>query len=375
MKINLLRDDQVTKIPHQNKEKDVLRFDDTFSGGNDDFYFQQPVPPTEEFKKPRRKFRFWLFLLVFIICGLGAMFIINPQFTSDIFKNFGKNVASVWNKSVDRIETFWLHRKDNKVVYIEKPVEQLAQKVQEGESIVKKTVNEVKDQVVQEQAVIKIEKPIEKEVLKEETVEKILDSPPVYETIRDDLALSKRNIFAAEYVWSKLPGGMIMDKMTIADDKLSISLKSRFPMLIQSYSGVISQHKMFASIVESDPVKVDELTQIELSNDLPQPKAEDRPERIWDLDVEWFDDYLKIAGDNSDVMVSQKLGNTSKLEDGILVHDINIKVSGDRSSIMVFLQELQDIPASIAVRSINSIYDEADQSNMLEMGLVFYERE
>ncbi len=143
MKINLLRDDQVTKIPHQKKEKDVLRFDDTFSGGNDDFYFQQPVPPTEEYKKPRRKFRFWLFLIIFIICGLGTMFIVNPQFTADIFRNFGKNVATVWNKSVDKIETFWLHRKDNKVVYVEKPIEQPVQKVQKSEQVVKKTVDDV----------------------------------------------------------------------------------------------------------------------------------------------------------------------------------------------------------------------------------------
>ena len=371
MKINLLREDQMTKVPHQNKEKDkeVLRFDDTFSGGNDDFYFQQPPPPAEEFKKPR-KFRFWLFLLILIIVAIGGAFIAHPRRTTDLFTDFGKGVAKVWNKTVDKIETFWLHRNDEKVVYIEEVKQPEAKP--ESKPVIK-IVEEVKADIPPR--IIKVEKPIEKEVVKESTEEKILESPPIYDKIRDELAISRRNMIAAEFVWSKVPGGMIMDKFTIIEDEMTMVVRSRYSMLIQSYSNVIEQHDMFTSIELGKEEEVGELTRAQLNSDLPSLRKEDRPERIWDLDLEWFDDYLVIAANNSDVVVSQDVIASEKLESNILEHVLKVSANGNRTSMMEFLQEVQAIPAAFVVKNISSTFDEMDQSNLLELTMVFYERE
>jgi len=367
MKINLLREDQMTKVPHQNKEKEVLRFDDTFSGGNDDFYFQQPAPSTEEFKKPR-KFHFWLFLLIFIICGAATIFIIEPGKTLDFFGGFGRNVTKVWNRTIDKIQTSWIHRNDREVVYLETPV------LQEPKTApVKEEVKEIIQEAPQQ--IIKVKKSIEKEIIKESTEEKILKSPAIYGTIRDELALSRRNLMAAEFVWSKIPGGMTLDKLTISEDKLSISVKSRFPMLIQSYSNVIEQHNMFTSVLSGNEEKVGEETRVQLTSDLPALREEDRPERIWDLDVEWFDDYLVIAANSADVIVSQVINGLKIMDVGIIRHDIDVTVYGNRTAMMLFLQELQAIPAAFAVRDITSTYHVEDQSNQLDLTLVFYERE
>ena len=362
MKINLLREDQMTKVPHQDKEKEVLRFDDTFSGGNDDFYFQQPTPPAQEYKKPK-KFKFWLFLLVFIVVGMGVIFILKPDKTIDFFVGFGNGVARVWHRTTDKIQTSWLHRKDRNVVEVTPPV-----KVKE------ETVKEEVNQPV-EQQVIKVKKPIEKEIVKESTEEKVLESPAIFDKIKDELALSRRNLIAAEFVWSKVPGGMIMDRLTISENKISISVRSRYPMLIHSYAKVIEQHDMFQSVLPGDEEKVGELTRIQLTSNLPPLREKDRPERIWDLDVEWFDDYLVIAANATDVMVSQNIGDSKTLEEGILQYDIKVIANGSRTAMLGFLQEMQAIPAAFVVRDISSTYDEMDQSNMMEMTLIYYERE
>ncbi len=367
MKINLLREDQMTKVPHQNKDKEVLRFDDTFSGGNDDFYFQQPTAPTEEYKKPR-KFHFWLFLLIFIIVGVATVFVIKPDRTLDFFSDFGGNVAKVWNRTIDRIQTSWIHRNDQKVVYVENPV-----LPEQTKKLVNDEATDVKEDAPQQ--IIEVKKPIEKEIIKESTEEKILKSPQIYDKIRDEIALSRRNLMAAEFVWSKIPGGMTLDELTISEDKLSISVKSRFPMLIRSYSNIIEQHDMFTSLLSGDEEKVGEETRVQLVSDLPALRKEDRPERIWDLDVEWFDDYLTIAANSADVMVSETIQGSKPMEAGIIQHDIKVKVNGSRSAMMVFLQELQAIPAAFSVRDITSTYVIGDQSNQLELLLVYYERE
>ena len=367
MKINLLREDQMTKVPHQNKEKEVLRFDDTFSDGNDDFYFQQPAPPTEEYKKPR-KFNFWLFLLVFIICGIATIFIVEPDRTLDFFGNFGRNVAKVWNRTTDNIQTSWMHRSNREVVYLETPV------LHEPKTApVKEEVKEIIEEAPRQ--IIRVKKSVEKEIIKESTEEKILKSPAIYDIIRNELALSRRNLMAAEFVWSKIPGGMTLDKLTISEDKLSISVKSRFPMLIQSYSNVIEQHDMFTSVLLGNEEKVGEETRVQLTSDLPALKEEDRPERIWDLDVEWFDDYLVIAANSADVIVSQTINGSKTIDVEIVRHDIDVTVKGSRTAMMLFLQELQAIPAAFAVRDITSTYHVGDQSNQLDLTLVFYERE
>lgn len=368
MKINLLREDQMTKVPHQGKEKEVLRFDDTFSGGNDDFYFQQPSPPaTEEYKKPK-KFRFWLFLLIVIIIGLATVFILEPQRTIDVFKNFGHGVVRVWNRTTDKIQSAWLHRNDNKVEYVAAPP------VIPPVDVIEPEQDEpVKENV--EQKIIKIKKPIEKEVVKESTEEKVLDSPAIFDSIRDELAISRRNMIAAEFAWSKVPGGMTMDKFTLSGDHMDMSVRSRFPLLINSYSNVIEQHDMFTSVMSGDPEKVGELTRVQLQGDLPALRKEDRPQRIWDLDVEWFDDYLVMAANNSDVIVSQDLVSSEKIENDILKHELTVTASGNRVSIMGFLQELQAVPAAFVVQTITSTYDDVDEANLLELTMLYYERE
>ena len=363
MKINLLREDQMTKVPHQKKEKEVLSFDDTFSGGNDDFYFQQPTPPAQEYKK-KRKFHFWLFLLVVIIIGAATVFILEPGRTIDTVKNFGSGVARVWNRTIDKIQSSWLHRNDNKVEY-----------VVETPPAPSKTQDTQEEIISVPQQVIKVEKPIEKEVVKETTEEKVLESPAIFDKIRDELALSRRNMIAAEFVWSKVPGGMIMDKFSIEGDDMKMSVRSRFPLLIQSYSKVVEQHDMFPSIALGEEEKVGEMTRNQLTSTLPSIRKEDRPERIWDLDVEWFDDYLVIAANNSDVVVSQRIQGKETPEQGIVKHSIVVQANGNRISMMEFLQELQAIPAAFVVEKIVSSYDEADQSNILELEMIYYERE
>ena len=212
-------------------------------------------------------------------------------------------------------------------------------------------------------------------MLKESTEEKILESPEIFDEIRDELALSRRNMIAAEFVWSKVPGGMIMDKFTIDEDEMTMSVRSRFPLLIQSYAKVIEQHDMFSAILNGEAETVGEMTRSQLSSTLPPLRKEDRPERIWDLDIEWFDDYLVIAANNSDVVVAQTINGSKKLEDGISEHMLIVKANGNRISMMEFLQELQAIPAAFVVKSITSTFDEDDQSNMLELKMLYYERE
>ena len=380
MKINLLREDQMTKVPHQDEEKEVLRFDDTFSGGgNDDFYFQPPSPPTEEYKKPPRKFRIWLFILLLLLFLLGGAYISNPSGTSDFFKNIGNNIVLIWNKGIHKVKTWRHSRVEKDVAYI--PVQPEPREVREtpkepAKPEVKKEVAAPKPPAkTAEPPTVIVEKRIEKEIIKETTEEKILESPPIYERIRDELALSIRNMNAAEAVWSKVPGGMIMDRLNISEDRLSVSVMSRHAMLIQSYANVIEQYDMFTSFVQGEPEKIDEFTRIQLTSNLPVLDKKDRPARIWDLDVEYFDDYLNIAAKQAEVMISTEKIDSRRLDNGILQHDMKLQISGTRTALSLIFPELQNIPAAFFVREIASSYSSVNQSNTLEMTLVYYERE
>ncbi|MBW6458238.1 MAG: hypothetical protein K0B52_03655 [FCB group bacterium] len=381
MKINLLREDQMTKVPHQDKEKEVLRFDDTFTGGggNDDFYFQPPSPPTDEYKKPPRKFRVWLFILLLLLFLLGGAFISNPTGTRDFFKDLGNNIVLIWNKGIQKVKTWRLPRVEKDMSYVpERPepkeVREIPKEIPKPE--VKKEVAAPKSPAkAPEPPTIVVEKRIEKEIVKETTEEKILESPPIYERIRDELALSIRNMQAAEAVWSKVPGGMIMDRLNISEDRLSVSVMSRNPMLIQLYANVIEQQDMFTSFVLGEPEKIDEFTRIQLTSNLSPFNKQNRPARIWDLDVEWFDDYLEIAAKQADVQIIMEKTGSRKLDSGILQHDLKLKISGTRTAVSLVFPELRNIPAAFFVREIASSYSSRDESNILEMTLVYYERE
>ncbi|MFA5706246.1 MAG: hypothetical protein WDA41_07825 [Candidatus Neomarinimicrobiota bacterium] len=382
MKINLLREDQMDKIPHQDqeKDKDVMYFDDTFSEGNEDFYFQQPEPSSEEFKRPKRS-RIWLFIILLLLFLLLGAFISNPGGTRDFFVNFGSNVAIIWDKAGTKVAS-WLHR--DRQTDIMGPVEISGKKTAAADQSAAapasipaagtKAVTPAKT-VPPVRQTITVEKKVIKEVVKESVEEKMLESPVIYENIRNEIALGKRNSKAAEYIWTNLARGMTVDRLDIAEDRMNIAVLSRNSMLLQTYAGLISQKAMFASLISGEPEVVGELNRIQMTAELPAWDKEDRPERIWDLDVEWFDDYLDLAAHAADVKTEMDLLDSRTLEDIVLQHEISLSVSGASSaSLSVFLQELNAIPAAFVIRNISSVYDGREENNFMDLSLVYYER-
>ncbi|MFO7841201.1 MAG: hypothetical protein R6V48_03455 [Fidelibacterota bacterium] len=361
MKVNLLNDDQMSKVPHQDKDNDnnVMSFGDTLSGGNDDFYFQQPPPHSEEYKHPR-KFRFWIFFILLLLFLLIGAFISNPQGTKNFFAAIGNRTAEVWRNIFSTSQTSSQLPDSREKSFMEKDDEEKE--------------DEDSEEPVQEQRTITVEKPVVKEIVKETTEENVLKSPQLYENIRDELAVTKRNIDAAEFVWAKIPGGMILDRLSLSENEMSLSVGSRYPMLIESYSEIIEDHSLFNSVLSKEPDMADGMTTVRLISKLEAFKKEDRPERIWDLDVEWFDDYLDQVAERADVNITQEITGTRTLDEAVLKHDIHLTVSGSRSSMMLFFRELKDIPAAYSIRKITSNYYPGDEFNLLELDLAYYER-
>ncbi|MDZ7797505.1 MAG: hypothetical protein U5N56_10925 [Candidatus Marinimicrobia bacterium] len=359
MKVNLLNDDQMSKVPHQDKDNNVMSFGDALSGGNDDFYFQQPPPHSEEYKRPR-KFRFWLFFILLLLFLLIGAFISNPQGTKNFFAAIGNRTAEVWKNIFSTSQTSLQVPDSREMSFMQKDDEE------------KK--DEDREEPVQEQRIITVEKPVVKEIVKVTTEEKVLKSPQLYENIRDELAVTKRNIDAAEFVWAKIPGGMILDRLNLSENEMSLSVRSRYPMLIESYSEIVENHNIFNSVLSEEPGTAEEMTTIRLIGELEAFKKEDRPERIWDLDVEWFDDYLDQVAERADANITQEITGTRTLNDAVLQHDIHLTVSGSRSSMMLFFQEIKDVPAAYTIRTITSNYYPGDELNILELDLAYYER-
>lgn len=364
MKVNLLRDDQMTGVPHQDKEEDKMHFDDTFSGGgNDDFYFQQPPPASEEYKRPRKS-RFWLFaLLLLLFLFIGAL-ISNPQGTKRFFAGIGDRAADLWRN------VFNTGRTSEQIIGSETPVHVEKEDKEAKEEAVKEDTREA----APERKIIEVEKIIEKEVVKESTEEVVLESPPVYEEIRDALAATAMNIKAAGFVWSQVPGGMTVDKLHFSGNEMTLSVSSRYPMLLDSYGEILGQYTQFDTLRAGDPEKAGELTAVLLNGRLKKIKSEDRPDRLWNLDVEWFDDYLDQAAERTGVHITQEITADTTLEEGILRYDIHLTVNGNRSSMALFFEELHGIPASFAVGEIASNYYPEDETNLLEIALNYYER-
>lgn len=368
MKINLLREDPAEKIPHQDSEKEALNFDDTFQQNNDDFYFQQPPASTEEYRRPHRS-RVWLYIILLLIFLLAGAFISNPSGTRAFFVNFGSNVAMLWDKGVNKIGS-WFHR--GNIEDISGPVEMRTEKAVPEAAPAKAAENPVP----LETPVIRIEKPVIREVVKESVEEKILESPAIYDKIRNDIAMSYRNLDIAEYIWSKMPGGMTPGHLDIAENKVNIAVESRNPMLIQSYAGIIRQQDMFRELVASEPEIRDDIISMQLDAELAEADPVLRPERIWDLDVSWFDDYLKLAAEKTGVEVLMDLLDTRTAETGILEHDINISISGStRMEMMSFFQELRQVPAAYVIQSISAVYDEKEGRFLTDITMGYYERE
>ncbi|MDZ7821286.1 MAG: hypothetical protein U5N26_05430 [Candidatus Marinimicrobia bacterium] len=119
-----------------------------------------------------------------------------------------------------------------------------------------------------ERKIIEVEKIIEKEVVKESTEEVVLESPPVYEEIRDALAATARNIKTAGFVWSQVPGGMTVDKLHFSGNEMTLSVSSRYPMLLDSYGEILGQYTLFDTLRAGDPEKAGELTAVLLNGRL-----------------------------------------------------------------------------------------------------------
>lgn len=369
MKINLLREDQAEKLPHEGKDKNILNFDDTFSQNNDDFYIDGPAPASEEEYKSPRKSRIWLYIFLLLIFLLGGAFISNPSGTGAFFARIGSGIGDICKKSGNKVASWF--SSDNKDD-INAP---MLMKNKEENSPEAENKTPQKTAVV-ETPVIRVEKPVIREVIKESREEKILESPAIYTEIKDNIATGHRNLSVAEYIWSKMPGGMSPDHMDIAENKVNIAIQSRNPMLLQSYAGIIRQHTFFRSMLASEPeVKEDDIIRMQLDAELASAEPDMRPERIWDLDVSWFDDYLQLAAEKTGVEFVMDLLDTRSPEEGILEHDIYVSVSGaTRMEMMSFFQELRDIPAGYVIRSISAVYDPGEERFLTDIDMGYYER-
>lgn len=368
MKINLLREDQTEKLPHEEKDKNKLNFDDTFSQNDDDFYIETPAPTSEEEYKRPRKSRIWLYIILLLVFLLGGAFISNPSGTSAFFTKIGSGVGNIFKKSGNKVASWF--RSDNNDD-INTPI---LMRNEEEDSPEVKNENPQKAAVV-ETPVIRVEKSVIREVIKESTEEKILESPAIYTEIKDKIATGYRNLSVAEYIWSKMPGGMIPDHLDIAENKVNIAIQSRNPMLLQSYAGIIRQHTFFRSMLASEPEVKEDIIRMQLDAELASAEPDMRPERIWDLDVSWFDDYLQLAAEKTGVEFVMDLLDTRSPQEGILEHDIYISVSGTtRMEMMSFFQELRDIPAGYVVRSISAVYDSGKERFLTDIDMGYYER-
>jgi hypothetical protein len=380
MKINLLRDDQISKGTSAKQSKDVLSFDDTVSGGNDDFYFEQPIPRQGRYKRERR-FSFGWFVFLVICFGLIIIVATNPRETRDFLSRmahkFAKTPSKINDNRAVQEQVFFSQRppkapvKDPEPDYVPQPESKPVAEVNAPKPATN-TVVKTEPKPVQE--VIRVEKPVYKEVVKEIYEENVVKSPVIFETIRDDVAISKRNLYAAEYAWSKIPGGVTVDEMVIEGNVIRLVLSSRNSELINSYPNVMSQHEMFLMIVPNDPEIVDGITRVYMYSELPDFDPSDRPERIWDLKVKWLDDYFNIAAGDADVKMTSVVKGSELMPNDILLHKLKVNVTGERAPIMVFLHDIQDIPASIVFKGMKSTYDTENKTYVMDLDIYSYER-
>jgi short-subunit dehydrogenase involved in D-alanine esterification of teichoic acids len=146
-------------------------------------------------------------------------------------------------------------------------------------------------------------------------------------------------------------------------------------MLVQSYAGIIRQNKLLHSLVATEPEMSGEMMHIQLDAELKPADPKTRPERIWDLEVSWFDDYLDIAAENAGVQVIMDLLDTRNPEESVLEHDINISINADtRMAMMSFFQEFKNIPAAYVIRSMSSVYDNDSEQVVTDITLGYYEK-
>lgn len=367
MKINLLRDEQLAKPSKEKKNDNPLFFDEPTSADNDDFYFEQPPIPTDRYKGKRKFSIGWL---IFVLILLSFVLFLVSNFNTS--KNFVYKIA---NKIVgdSKGSSEIVQSRDSNADFKEYVSDRNLSSIQESQP--KRSAPVVKiEQAKPVQKIIHVEKVTYKEVIKTSKEEKILKNPPIYDKIRDDIALAKRNLFASEYVWSKVPGGVTMETMTFDKDVIRIVLSSRSTELINSYPNVVSQNDMFMMVVPHDPVIKGEINEVYMYSELPAFDPSDRPEQLWDLKVKSLDDYFKLTASDADLEINTVVGSSELLEDEILVHNLNVEVKGARPAIMVFLHNIQNIPASIAVKGITSKYDENAQSYVMGLDLFSYER-
>jgi hypothetical protein len=62
------------------------------------------------------------------------------------------------------------------------------------------------------------------------------------------------------------------------------------------------------------------------------------------------------------------------ISNDILLHKLKVNVTGERAPIMVFLHDIQDIPASIVFKGMKSTYDTENKTYVMDLDIYSYER-
>ncbi|MFA6618683.1 MAG: hypothetical protein WCT23_06425 [Candidatus Neomarinimicrobiota bacterium] len=362
MKINLLRDEHLAKPSADKKDKEARNIGEPVIADNDDFYFEQPPVPTGRYKGQRKFSIGWLIFLL-ILLSVILLLVTNFNSTKNLFSRLANKIKKDPQASSEIVQS-----RDYSAAQKEYVADIPKTQPKTPAPVVKI------EQARPVQEIIHVEKIIHKEVIKTSKEEKILGNPPIYEKIRDDIALSKRNFFASEYAWSKVPGGVTMESIILDNDVLRIVLSSRSSALINSYPNVMSQNDMFTMFVPNEPEIIDEITKVYMYSELPDLDPSDRPEQLWDLKVKSLDDYLKLAATDADLDMTTDVKAPELLENEILVHNVDLKLKGERTAMMVFLNNIQAIPASISVKALKANYDRDLQSYVMDLDLVSYER-
>lgn len=366
MKINLLREDQISeKVPHQ-KDEDMLRFGDNFSeSGNDDFYFRQAEPNAEvEYKKPKKR-RAWLYTILLLLIILVGAYIVNPQKTEAVFNKAGQNIKYAWNRAGDRVQTWWIDRGNSS----EK--NDFSAEYSQG----LKKVDQAEKQVLKEEAPVEAVETIRVQEVKEIVEYKTLPSEAVYSAIRDEIALSRRNQEAVSLFWSKIPAGVFVTEMTMRDDMLNFKVKSLTLELIEQCLDEISAERFFRSRSGGNMIKEDAFYFSGMNINLPSPRKAERPDKLWDLEFKWLSGYFDIIQEATAVEYSVESLNSQKIGSNIIRHQVQVNVVGSRAAMVIFMKETGTIPASIIINEVTTQYIENTYKQNMKIQLTYYERD
>lgn len=362
MKINLLREDQISeKVPHQ-KDEDMLQFGDTFSEpGNDDFYFRQAEPNAEvEYKKPKKR-RVWLYIILLLLFVLAGAYIVNPQKTEAAFSK----VKYAWYRAGDKVQTWWIDRENRS------EQEDFSEEYSQG----LKKANQGEKQELKEEPAPKPVETIRIQEVKEIVEYKTLPSEAVYSAIRDEIALSRRNQEAVSLFWSKIPAGVFVTEMTMRDNMLNFKIKSLTLELIEQCLDEIAAENFFRSRSGGNMIKESDFYFSGMNINLPAPRKAERPDKLWDLEFKWLTGYFDIIQDATAVEYSVQSLNSQKIGSNIIRHQVLVDVVGSRAAMVIFMKETGTIPASIIINEVTTQYIENTYKQNMKIQMTYYERD